>query len=338
MTVSQAKIDANRRNAQMSTGPRTQEGKDRSRANALKHGLCSTALVPENLEVVQQRSNEWYGALKPQNPHQGWIVKQIAVISLRMDRSERMERRLRDREMLKAELDWDEQRRVEVETLGAKLTKRPAETVRQLRLSPQGCSWIIERWAMLIASANKNGTWSQDQNRLAFDLLGTPHEMRQGHQPGDIVDMDGKVIEVNLDRVAMARKEIEGLKERREKVAEFDEVDKALVTADMFDGTNVELKRLRRYDSAMFGRMKFFMKLMQDKCPYKHPDPLFKPQYVTGHEEEKPAGPVVQPDVLPVPWVPKGETELEEILRIGEARKDASGREARRKKVERLRA
>lgn len=37
--TSQAKIDANRRNALRSTGPRTDKGKARSLRNALKHGL-----------------------------------------------------------------------------------------------------------------------------------------------------------------------------------------------------------------------------------------------------------------------------------------------------------
>jgi hypothetical protein len=38
-------IEANRRNALKSTGPRTQDGKGRSRMNALRHGFASAAKV-----------------------------------------------------------------------------------------------------------------------------------------------------------------------------------------------------------------------------------------------------------------------------------------------------
>jgi len=43
--TSQKRIDANRRNACKSTGPRTPEGKSRSRFNRLQHGLAATVPV-----------------------------------------------------------------------------------------------------------------------------------------------------------------------------------------------------------------------------------------------------------------------------------------------------
>ncbi len=42
MTSSSRKIAANRRNAQLSTGPRTAKGKARSKLNSLLHGLAAT--------------------------------------------------------------------------------------------------------------------------------------------------------------------------------------------------------------------------------------------------------------------------------------------------------
>jgi hypothetical protein len=39
------RAEINRRNAARSTGPRTPEGKSRSRLNALKHGLTARTLV-----------------------------------------------------------------------------------------------------------------------------------------------------------------------------------------------------------------------------------------------------------------------------------------------------
>jgi hypothetical protein len=43
--TSPRKIEANRRNALNSTGPNTQTGKNRSRRNAIRHGLCAETVI-----------------------------------------------------------------------------------------------------------------------------------------------------------------------------------------------------------------------------------------------------------------------------------------------------
>src|SRR3954471_23072596 len=108
MIVSEARVAANRRNAQRSTGPKTEEGKQRSRANALKHGLCASVVVAEDVKLVQQRASEWFEALKPQDEFQAWLVDEVAILSIRIDRCERMERRARDLRAMRAELSWED--------------------------------------------------------------------------------------------------------------------------------------------------------------------------------------------------------------------------------------
>ncbi|MGO9526120.1 MAG: hypothetical protein ACLP0A_00950, partial [Verrucomicrobiia bacterium] len=44
---------ANRRNAQLSTGPRTEEGKSRSRQKAHKHGILASAVLINTGEGVE---------------------------------------------------------------------------------------------------------------------------------------------------------------------------------------------------------------------------------------------------------------------------------------------
>jgi len=87
--------DANRLNALKSTGPKTQEGKQRSSKNSLRHGLCAEDLVlpsfgetEEDLGVFLTGFNEHYC---PANPGEKAVVHEIATLSWRLRRGPRAE-------------------------------------------------------------------------------------------------------------------------------------------------------------------------------------------------------------------------------------------------------
>src|SRR3990172_5630748 len=98
--TSQARMEANRRNAQKSTGPKTPEGKARVCLNALKHGIRARAIVDQ-----LQRTPLWgedpqeFAALvrsltdcfKPEGPYEEMCVEDIAIHQWRLRRLARVE-------------------------------------------------------------------------------------------------------------------------------------------------------------------------------------------------------------------------------------------------------
>ena len=89
--ASEKKIEANRRNAQKSTGPKSAEGKSRSRFNALKHGMRANLLVlpGEDALACQGRVDGWIDSLKPRNEAEQYLVDRAARVSWQLDRIER---------------------------------------------------------------------------------------------------------------------------------------------------------------------------------------------------------------------------------------------------------
>ncbi len=91
------RVAANRRNAQLSTGPRTEEGKSWSRCNAIKHGILASSLLVTQGEgaEVEAEFNEFLDGLKtslaPVGMLEETLVEQIAVCWWRQKRALRCE-------------------------------------------------------------------------------------------------------------------------------------------------------------------------------------------------------------------------------------------------------
>jgi hypothetical protein len=88
MPASAAQINANRANSLKSCGPRTIAGKERSRGNALKHGLTGQgiALPVEDAAEIERRHRCLEAELKPSGEAGRILVGRIALMSVRMDR------------------------------------------------------------------------------------------------------------------------------------------------------------------------------------------------------------------------------------------------------------
>src|SRR5450432_2524990 len=93
-TLSQ--VDANRRNAQNSTGPRTAEGKAASSMNAIKSGIYAASSVipgedPADLAALTARL---YQSCQPQTDIEGLLVDNIIRHSWRLRRFDRIDAEL----------------------------------------------------------------------------------------------------------------------------------------------------------------------------------------------------------------------------------------------------
>ncbi len=91
--ASEKQIQANRRNAQRSTGPKTPQGKDAVRLNANKHGLRSQeVLLPgEDGEALNELDENLRTELQPVGEVENLLLEQIVAAHWRLRRLRRVE-------------------------------------------------------------------------------------------------------------------------------------------------------------------------------------------------------------------------------------------------------
>ena len=77
--ITPAQYEANRRNAQLSSGPKTPEGKAASSRNALKHGLLANeAVLPqENLAEFDQLLSAFLDEHHPTTATEEFLVRSL---------------------------------------------------------------------------------------------------------------------------------------------------------------------------------------------------------------------------------------------------------------------
>ena len=94
--ASPARQIANIANAQLSTGPRTDDGKSRSSQNARKHGLCAAQLViaAEDREEFEALHSELKAEVKPQGAIQQLLFDELVAAAWNLGRIRNLEAEL----------------------------------------------------------------------------------------------------------------------------------------------------------------------------------------------------------------------------------------------------
>ena len=321
-------IEVNRRVPDRDAGSRTERFKARVRAEAIQSGMSAD----DEAEALRVRVAEWHATLKPADATQRWFVDEIARTTLKLDDSTRVERALRDLAAIRAETCWEADRRLEVEVIARKLSIRPSEVVASLRRSVQGCDFLIERWLMLAHVFDRDGAWTADQVSMAFDLLGTPAEVR-GADPCLKLDDAGRPIEVFGNDASFARAEAARLRSIRENLLDLDEFDRSTTAAGLADASTLELRRFRRYVSSLQSRLKWCLKQL-DLAKSEHPAQA-PPTPVPSRIEK-------EPDIMHIPE--QAMTLMAEPQVVSPSRVERkldraeSRREAKLRKLERRRA
>jgi hypothetical protein len=156
-------IEANRRNAQLSTGPVTEEGKRRSRQNAVRHGLTAETVI-DALEDAED-----YTAFE-------------MAVTADYDAQSAVEREL---VLRLASLLWRLRRATAIESGLFKIQARHLLDFRQRRLAYQKRQDIIDNIRRDAVGTEEDTQQSEDQAAASLDI-GSRSTVETAHQSDDL--------------------------------------------------------------------------------------------------------------------------------------------------------
>ena len=170
--------------------------------------LASEGLVGSKREAdaAREAGQLWAVSLDLEGELEGWLVREAAAASLRLERDAKIEAGLRDQVAARAaDIEcWGFDRIAEAEEIAAKLHLNPPLVRARLWTLHHGCEVIARRWIALNAVLKAGGAWDEAQRSLAMDLLGTPRATRAGADPLRIKGLEGEALRARCIELAQA--------------------------------------------------------------------------------------------------------------------------------------
>ncbi len=199
--ASEKQNSANARNSERSTGPNTEEGKNKSRFNAVKHGLTAKVLdvLPDEDKAEFDKRLDIFVSARPNaSPEQVVLMKRIVSADWKLDRLDQAQVANVSYKMRHAARDLDAALIKNAEELGqrliyecidrgeaaewrnpivqARIQKRANDHPKCLRIelerTAQGVDWLLERWNAMRGHIRFYGFWHTHQKFEAIRLLG----------------------------------------------------------------------------------------------------------------------------------------------------------------------
>jgi hypothetical protein len=207
-TISQAfhadvyRAEINRANAQHSTGPKTEAGKQRSSLNALRHGLTGQIIVlpGDDLDAYQRHVQSYVKQCKPKGAIEAQLVQTLADTAWRLNRVAALENNLLTLGMVR---------------LPDQLTDAPEQVQQHLAIAAS-----LESQAKALANLSLHGQRLSRQFEKTLALLKQlqseriPHEQYQLNQAANLVQMheqEGEPYDPSEDGFVFSNREIQAV-------------------------------------------------------------------------------------------------------------------------------
>ena len=230
-----------------------------ARRGQLIASLLGSAAKPEDALGLAPGHLGAYYAFKPQNDWQNWVAGQVALLMFRIERNQRIERRVRELAALRAIDCWEIDQAAMAEATAAKLAANPAKARAALWTSLAGCDWLLARWEEL--DTGDIGGWTSEQRALAHQIY--PFEPERMTRPGAIAD------------------HVAQLRQQRARMVEVDQVERALVEADLADHLGPAVRAVRSVGRALERRLEWCLKELRTPPPTFAVREAFYPHFVT---------------------------------------------------------